>query len=561
MLVELRIKNFAIIDELHCTFGPGLNIISGETGAGKSILIGAIGLLQGERASPDMIRTSEESAVVEALFQPRDRDRLRERLEGLGLEGDGDLLLKRVVSRSGKNRVYINGGPATLGMMAQLSEHLINLCGQHEHQLLLQADNHLDILDEFGGLSEQRRDYERLLAEYEARAARQRALADQKLKGREREALLRDQLREIEATAPLPGEDERLLEERKVLAHVRTLQECAERAYDTLYGREGAILEELRQVRADIREIGRIDAGFALNERDIEACYYQVEDWAFTLRDYSRRLIFEPDRAAAVDERLEGLARLKRKYGGTLNRVLEQAEAMRIELASRAGIDEDLAAAEAARAEARSRLIEAARRLSQARREAAAVLERAVEDELATLRMAEVRFRVHFQDAGSDAEGPVLNARGMDGVEFHLSTNIGEDLKPLHRIASGGELSRIVLALKKVLARTGSVATIVFDEVDSGIGGATAEVVGEKLRDVARYHQVLCITHLPQIACFGDRHYRVAKAVLGERTTSTVETLSEAERLDEIARMLGGVDVTERTRDHAREMLGRAKAT
>ncbi len=560
MLVELRIKNFAIIDELHCRFGPGLNVISGETGAGKSILIGAVGLLLGERASPDIIRTSEETAVVEALFQTDETDRLEEALADMGLEGEDGLLLRRVVTRSGKNRVYVNGSPATLGMMARLSEALINICGQHEHQLLLRAENHLDILDDFGGLGPPRRAYERLFGEYGELNARVRELSERKREGREREELLRYQLQEIEAAAPAAGEDERLLAEKKVLANVQKLQESAQRAYDTLYGREGSVLSELRQVLTDVREIGQLDAGFALSEKDVEAIYYQAEDWALTLREYARRLSFEPERAAAVDERLEVLARLKRKYGGSLNVVLDRAEAMRTELAVGAHIDEDLDAAEAGLKAAHTRLIAQAETLSGQRKAAAAVLERAVEKELRTLRMPDVRFSVAFRAGADGAEGPALNARGMDEAEFFLSTNIGEELKPLHRIASGGELSRIILALKKVLARTGSVATIVFDEVDSGIGGATAEVVGERLRDVARHHQVLCITHLPQIACFGDRHYRVAKSVVGERTTSQVEVLSETGRLEEIARMLGGVDVTDRTRAHAREMLARSRA-
>lgn len=560
MLVELRIKNFAIIDELHCSFGPGLNVISGETGAGKSILIGAVGLLLGERASPDIIRTSEETAVVEALFQPDETDRLEETLADMGLEGEDGLLLRRVVTRSGKNRVYVNGSPATLGMMARLSEALINICGQHEHQLLLQAENHLDILDDFGGLGPSRSAYERLFGEYGELKARVRELSERKREGHEREDLLRYQLQEIEAAATAVGEDERLLAEKKVLANVQKLRESAQRAYDTLYGREGSVLAELRQVLTDVREIAQLDAGFALSEKDVEAIYYQAEDWALTLREYSRRLSFEPERAAAVDERLEVLARLKRKYGGSLNAVLDRAEAMRTELAVRAHIDEDLEAAEADLKAVRTRLIGEAESLSGQRKAAAAVLERAVETELRTLRMPDVLFSVAFHGGGDGAEGPALNARGMDEAEFFLSTNVGEELKPLHRIASGGELSRIILALKKVLARTGSVATIVFDEVDSGIGGATAEVVGERLRDVARHHQVLCITHLPQIACFGDRHYRVAKSVVGERTTSQVEVLSETGRLEEIARMLGGVDVTDRTRAHAREMLARSKA-
>ena len=290
-----------------------------------------------------------------------------------------------------------------------------------------------------------------------------------------------------------------------------------------------------------------------LSDEEMEELYYRIEDASSVLRDYAKRLSFDPARMEALEERLELLGRLKRKYGGSLDAVLKKQAEAEEELRNIASVEEEIGKLSTDIAAERERLIEAGEILSARRREEAVALQEAIETEIRTLRMENARFVVTFRDR---PEGDAsLNERGMDDLEFYLSTNVGEALKSLRGIASGGELSRIMLAVKKVLARTGSVGTIVFDEVDSGIGGATAEIVGQKLREVARHHQVLCITHLPQIACCGDRHYRVVKRIVGERTNTSVTLLSEAERLEEIARMLGGVELTEKTRDHAREML------
>ncbi len=555
MLAELNIHNFAIIDELKVVFDGGLNMISGETGAGKSIIIGAVGLLLGDRANTDMIRSFEDAAVVEALFDIRGQDGLRARVSEMGF-GDGEeLVVRRVISRSGKNRVYINGRLSSLALLAEIGESLINICGQHEHQKILNPDNHTDILDEFGRLHSLRAAFRERYNGYRSLQEKLRALHGRSTIRVEQEELLRYQIGEISQAGVRTGEDAALTDEKKILANVQKLIDLSGAAYETLYGKGDSVLAEFRGVVSDVKEILKIDPGLKLSEQELEELYFRIEEAAFTLRDYAKRLSYDPARLEVIEERLEYLGRLKRKYGGTLDAILiKQAEAER-EIAEISSLGEEIEALTLNIASERKQMMEVATELSSKRREAAAALKQSVEAEIGTLRMENARFEVVFADLRDDPLEATLNEKGMDIPEFYLSANVGEEMKPLRGIASGGELSRIMLVLKKVLARTGSVGTVVFDEVDSGIGGATAEIVGRKLREVAGHHQVLCITHLPQIACYGDRHYRVVKKVADERTNTSVSLLSGEERLEEITRMLGGVALTQKTKEHAREML------
>jgi DNA repair protein RecN (Recombination protein N) len=558
MLAQLNIRNFAIIDELQVTFAGGLNMISGETGAGKSIIIGAVGLLLGDRANADMIRSYEDSAVVEALFDIQGQEGLRAKIHAMGY-GDGEeLVVRRVVSRSGKNRVFINGNLASLGALAAIGESLINICGQHEHQMILAAENHTDILDEFGALGPLRAAYQEIHGHYRGLEESLRGMRERRKARQEREELLRFQIDELDRAGLAAGEDQALAEERRILANVLKLMDLANGAHEILYGRAGSVLAELKGAIVAVREIRKIDPGLKLSDAELEELYYRLEEAAYALRDYAGGLCPDPARQEAVEERLELLGRLKRKYGGTVEAALERLYDARREIGELSALGERTEELNRQIAAERDRLLDAARSLSAGRRRAAVALEKAVEAEIRTLRMEQARFSVVFGDPPPGQE-PSLGEKGTDILEFYLSANAGEELKPLRSIASGGELSRIMLALKKVLARTGSVGTIVFDEVDSGIGGATAQIVGQKLLEVARHHQVLCITHLPQIASFGDRHYRVVKRVVGERTQTSVFLLTAEERTEEIARMLGGVELTQKTKDHAREMLQAAR--
>jgi DNA repair protein RecN (Recombination protein N) len=560
MLTELSIRNFAIIDELKISFPAGLTILSGETGAGKSIIIGAISLLLGERATADLIRSSEDSATVEAVFDIRDRQDVTARLEALDLPVEEELVIRRIVSRSGRNRIYVNGGMTTLASLATLSELLINICGQHEHQVLLNADSHIDILDGFGGLLPSRQEYTGLYEDYQRLRTRLGVLQNiQKQRG-EREDFLRFQLKEIDGADVKKGEDESLQEEKRLLAHAGRLQEIAEAAHEVLYDRQGSVLAELGKIIGQVREIRRIDPEFRVSPEELESVAIQLEDTALALRDYMKKIPRDPGRLDEIEGRLELLSKLKRKYGGSLDLVLQTRSSLEEDIKGLETVTEEIERVTDLIHVREAQLRELAAILSRERAKTATVLEKAINAEIRSLKMERGRFKVMTDpSAAGTSDGTPFHAKGADTIEFYLSTNVGEELKPLNRIASGGELSRIVLAMKKVLARTGAVGTVIFDEVDSGIGGATAEVVGRKLKEVSKHHQVICITHFPQIACFGDGHYLVSKGVSDARTKAFVRRLNERERLDEIARMLGGVVVTGKTREHAKEMLRAAK--
>ncbi len=551
MLTELNIRNFAIIDELKVSLTEGLNVITGETGAGKSIIIGAVGLLLGERASSDLIRSSAETATVEALFDISDKEQLKEALRKSGFYDGDELVVKRIVARSGKNRVYVNGNLSTLNMLSTLAESLVNISGQHEHQIILNAENHIDILDEFGDSLSLRSEFTNLYYECQNLKSRLTELESLNRASEKREEFLRFQLKEIEDAGITVGEDLSLSREKNILSNAKRLAEYAAESYETLYGKGGSILEELGGTIKNIKEIKKIDPDLKVSEQGLDSMFFSLEDIAFTLRDYVKDISFEPDRLEEIEDRLEYLGRLKRKYGKTLEEVLETKKGVEEELKHISSLEEDIKMISTQIFSKETFLLEKGKVLSQRRHEVAEVLKEALENEIHALGMANTRFEVSFDKTVEDKIG----SKGIDIVEFYLSTNVGEELKPLNRIASGGELSRIVLAMKKVLAGTGAVDTIIFDEVDSGIGGAMAGIVGRKLQEVSKRHQVICITHLPQIACFGDSHFLVSKRVSGERTNTQISVLSESDRLDEITRMLSGLKMTEKTREHAREML------
>ena len=561
MLNDLSIKNFAIIDELHVSFGEGLNVISGETGAGKSIIIGAVSLLLGDRATAEMIRTQADSATVEALFDISSNNALREKIALMGFTAGDELIIRRVISRTGKNKALINGQMATLANLSAISESLINICGQHEHQLILNAENHVDVLDEFGGCLPLRASYEEIYNQYQQLKSQMTKLQELRRSREEKTQLIKFQLKEIVDINPQAAEDATLADEKKVLINAQKLTDYANRAYDLLYSEQNSICEKLKDVRNQVKEIKIIDANLKLAESDIEGNFIALQEAALALRDYGKNLFYDPARLLSIDERLEMIGRLKRKHGGSLESVLVKKLEMEEELRRVFSVEEELEKLTKEEAVIKASLAQKALNLSQARAQAATKLKEAVDNEIHALNMRHAAFSVNFRKnfAAEDKVAASFGPKGADEIEFYLTANVGEEPKPLNKIASGGELSRIILALKNVLSRTGSVATIVFDEVDSGIGGATAEIVGRKLKEVSANHQIVCITHLPQIACFGDSHFRVAKKVAGGRTATTVEMLADEQKIEEISRMLGGVDLTQTTREHAREMLSGAK--
>jgi DNA repair protein RecN (Recombination protein N) len=563
MLKELSIRNVAIIDDLKMQFETGLTILSGETGAGKSIIIQAVNLILGSRASAEMIRTGAESAEIEAFFDPDPASAAVRAARDLGYDLAEGLLVRRLVSRTEGNRVYINGRLATLQVLAAVTENLASISGQHAHQGLLKEDQHLLILDRFAGLLPLREAVSALyhellpqlkkLEDLQARRARQAELTE----------LLEFQTREITAAALHPGEDRELEQERLRLKNTEILYETVQGGIEALYNGSGSAVERLTQVRRDLEKMSRFDSLLAPQSDACAEIAYRVEDLVAALRTYLKSLDISEGRLAAVEERLDLLNRLKRKYGGSLEAVQAKLDQSTADLAAIETIAAEIEAARDRLRELHVRLEKQAVDLSKKRREAAKRFTSQVAHELARLKMSGTEFGVELTlvPAGAAAD-PFLSAgagalseSGIDRAGFTIAPNVGEALKPLAAIASGGELSRVVLALKSILAATESVGTIVFDEVDAGIGGAVAEVVGHQLAELARHHQVICITHLPQIAKFGDHHFRISKRVAAGRTRTAITRLTPDGRTQEIARMLGGEKITRVTLEHARELL------
>jgi len=576
VLAELQISDFAIIDKLSVSFNPGLTVITGETGAGKSILVNAINLLLGSRGSADLIRSGSQEATVTALFNLAGEDCSSKGSEILEKFGSLEMLLKRTLSTSGRNRVYINDQLTTVGLLTEFCRGLVSISGQHEHQLFLEPEAHLETIDRFGGLEKQVQTYAQTFADLKKMQTELGKLRRQVQEQKEKEELRFFQLEEINKARVKVDEEIQLDEERERLRHVESLREGAATVHEVLYSDSGAVLEAVSKCRKILADLGRLDPSLKPLAQTLEDLRHQVEDVSFSLRDYSQKIQADPARLEWVEERLHTLKRLMQKYGDSTRAVLTHADNLRQELEATESDQVEIGAKEKALEEIRQKALKEALELSKSRRETASRLGKAVEKTSASLDMANCRFEVQFdleessatnttsRGSGSGAEAIrvgeyLLNEKGLDRVAFLFSANPGEEVRPMAKIVSGGELSRIVLALKELLASKTAQETLIFDEVDSGIGGRTADRVGRSLKTLAHRHQVVCITHLPQIACYGDHHYVVRKSTHKGRTITAMEELSGQERLEEIARMLGGQNISAKTRAHANEMLDKAQ--
>lgn len=564
MLGILRIRNLAIIDELEFELGPGLNVITGETGAGKSVLINALGLVLGAKGRSELCRTGAKSAQVEALFELGDDQDARARLAESGIELDTELLIRRVLKASGRTRAYVNGTLTTAGQLGDIARGLVDISSQHEHQTLVDPGTHLTYLDEFGELDAQRAKvseaYRALKAADDALAAAREAAA---ARG-DREDFLRFQIAEIEELDPQPGEDATIEAERARLMHAERLLSAASDAEEALYSSDDAICASLARIARAVRDGAELDPTLAPHAELIEGALAQLEDAARELGSYASDVALDPERLAEVDERHHRLRRLVKKHGGDVDGVIARRDAMRAELAELDRVEEHIEALERDRSKALKAAAKSARALSEARRAVAGELGTAIGEQLGTLGMGGAKVEVQvepLQERGGElnVDGARLSETGIDRVELLIAPNRGEAPRPLRKIASGGELSRALLAVKRVLAGLGRASLYVFDEVDTGVGGAVAEVIGRKLSEVAAHHQVICVTHLAQIAVYADQHYRVTKQVLDGRTVSSIVRLSADEQQEEIARMVGGLKVTKSTRKAAEEMLRAAR--
>ena len=565
MLKELSIRNFAIIDDLQICFSAGLTILSGETGAGKSIILNAVNLLLGSRASAELVRTGAETAELEAFFQIAPNSAAAEVMSVQGYDPAEGLLIRRIIARSDSNRVYINGRLATIHLLNAVTENLASISGQHAHQNLLREEQHLLILDQYDRLLPLRQevfDHHHRILPLLDELKKLRKVRDRQA---EQIELLQFQKNEIADTAIISGEDTELEQERVRLKNAETLYAIVDGSIEALYGDSGSVIERLSEVKKNLERVGRIDSKLNAGAESLAESVYRIEDLIAELRSYLKLVQIDEQRLEAVEERLDTLNKLKRKYGGSLEAVLSKLKAIEQELSSVEHIDDKIAEVENSLVNLQRKCKELARQLSDKRKKAAAKLAQKIVAELASLKMVQTVFQVAVSGiAWNEKMDPylridnyALTESGIDRAVFMIAPNVGEELKPLASIASGGELSRVVLALKAILAATDSVETVVFDEVDAGIGGGTAEVVGRKLSELARHHQIICITHLPQIAKFGDHHFSISKQVADGRTKTVIEPLDEKDRFREIARMLGGEKITATTLEHARELLQR----
>jgi DNA repair protein RecN (Recombination protein N) len=560
MLTCLRVRDLAIIDSLDVELGPGLNVITGETGAGKSILVDALELVLGGKGKAELVRTGASQAEVEALFDVGDDPALQARLSALEVEHDGELVIRRVLSPNGRTRAFVNGRMATAQQLSSLARGLLDISSQHEHHSLTETATHLAYIDAFARLETQREQvttaYHALKRAHDALESFETRVADRA----QREDLLKFQVQELEEVAPRPHEEAQLGEQRDRLKHSDTLLRLCGDAADALYERDRSICEELATVCQQVRDAAALDPALLELVQQLDSGLTLLEEAARELGRYTRGVHADPDTLVEIEERLHALTRIKRKYGGTIEAALAHLAAAKEELGA---LEDHEGTCEKLRSLYEKALGEAAghaRVLSEQRRQAAAALAQAISDEIRSLGMGGARIEIDVSPLeGKQGElvvdGARLSASGIDRAEFLIAPNRGEEARPLSKIASGGELSRAMLAIKRILGGLGSDGLYVFDEVDSGVGGAVAEVIGRKIKDVASHHQVLCITHLAQIAVFADSHFKVEKLIVDGRTVSTVRKLTSREQADEIARMLGGIKVTAKTRAAAAEML------
>jgi DNA repair protein RecN (Recombination protein N) len=564
MLTLLNISNIALIDDLNVEFDPGLNLLTGETGSGKSIIVDALGVLIGGRFTADLLKTGRDRGFIEGLFSARRNIELTQLLADAGIDtdntGDTEIIIRRELAANGRNKIFINHQLATQSLLRQLQPFLVDIHGQGDQQTLFDIATHLELLDAFAGVAALK---EEAAACYGRWASVRRELEAQGKEDAEKFQLidiLRFQIEELERARLLVGEDEQLEEERRRLTNVEKLTTLCAESFGLTYEDNDSAITRIRQTARRVEELAGYESQFLEYLEGLETSRALLEDLAFSLRDFSDKLEFSPARLEEIDNRLAELSRLKRKYGGSTESALEHLARSQDRLRQIERSDEREAQLRADLAQARTAYIERARKLHRERVRAAKRFERAVEHDLAEVAMEHARFQAQIatptdSELDSDDSGASFASTGIDKVEFYFSANVGEVIRPLAKVASGGEASRLMLVLKSVAGATEFPRTIVFDEIDSGIGGRVSEAVGVKLRKLAETNQVFCVTHQPQIARFADSHLLVRKEASSGRTAVTVAKLDRRGRVEEIARMLTGAEITETARRHAREML------
>ncbi len=565
MLKTLRIKNYALIDEVEVEFEAGLNILTGETGAGKTIIIDAMSLVLGERASSDEVRSGTEKAVVEGVFAVAGNRKLKKLLEEHQIDWNEELILRRDVSSKGQSRCFVNDTPATLYLLKNVGDLLVDLHGQHEHQSLLRVDTHINLLDDFGGLEGLVGEFRRAYDASQGLFGELEELKEKEHQLKEKKELYEFQIREIDALRLQPGEEEELESELKILENAEKLYEATSRLYEMLYEGDHSVHDQLVLARNQLEDLATIDRSFEAMKSECASADAIVDEVTRFLQQYNSRVDFNPERLEHNRNRLGQLALLKKKYGGSVDSILRHRETIGQEVALAENFEGEIRKLHQQIEEVRSLASEIAQRLSIKRREVARKVAKTIVDVLAGLGIPNAQFDVSVENrkvvAGENGfvklgrEFYETTPRGIDFVEFYVSTNIGEDVKPLVKVASGGEISRIMLALKSILAKSERLPLLVFDEIDLGISGRIAQAVGLSLKNLSSFHQVIAITHLPQITSLADTHFVVEKVRDGKRTATRMRKLNLEERVHEVAKLMSGEEVTAAGLKGARELI------
>lgn len=565
MLKSLQINDYALIEKVYVEFEKGLNIITGETGAGKSILIDAMGLLLGERAALDVIRKGANKSIVEGIFSVTGNPKVKKILEENEIEFIDDIIMRREISLKGSNRSFVNDTPVSLSVFKDVGYLLVDLHGQHEHQSLLRTEMHIEMLDEFG-------DLENDLLEYSENYRKLNGLKNELKSLKQKEEILNEkkdlysfQIKEIDSVSPEEGEDETLSEECKILENSEKLLESTNRVYESLYESENSIYDSLVNIRNEISELLRIDKSFHDIEDECKSALAIINDISEFVRNYKNKVDLEPERLDTIRERLGAFTLLKKKYGGSLKSVLEYRKRIGEEFELAENFSGSIEKLENEIQTMRQKCGAIALKISKKRKSISKKIESEVVNALSYLGIPYSVFHVNIEqsiaeensDSSLLADGKCYksNIRGIDQVEFLISTNKGEDPKPLVKVASGGEVSRIMLALKSVLAKNDKLPLLIFDEIDTGVSGRIAQKVGQALKSLSNFHQIISITHLPQIAGLADHHFMVEKVTTGDRVYSSIKKLNDEERIREIAKLMSGEEITDSTLKSARELM------
>ncbi len=565
MLKSIFIQNFALAHQLQIDLGEGLNILTGETGTGKSILIGAISAVLGGRVLTEVVRTGTEKALVEAIFDIRNLPHLKKILNEKGLDAEDELILRREIPLKGNSRAFINDIPITIGTLSDIGDLLVDIHSQHEHQSLLRRDTHRYFIDAFGHLGQ-----ELSLVSEDYREAREAEARLQELTARsqamdERYELFQFQLNEIEKAMVRPGEDEELENERRILANAEKIHSLASQFNQMAEGTESSLSTLFSQATQILRELAEFSAEIKTISDEFSSARIIVDEATRNVEEFQNKIEYDPERLEEIEQRLATLSMLKKKYGGTVEKILKHNEFLQAELQLQENIDAEVKKAENALNASQKKYTSDALKLSEARKKVAADCQQRVESLLKEVGMPKIRFRVNFSRSESPDGIAMLDGKnwqgdeyGIDQIEFYISPNPGEEFKPLARIASGGEISRIMLALKNILAESDRIPLLIFDEIDAGVSGQVALAVGKNIHNLATSHQVICITHLPQIASFGQSHFRVEKYVDNGRTFTRVTVLDQEEKIKEIASLMAGKKLTGEILQSARQLISEA---